>query len=113
MLQSMLAPEADVTIARSLAEARGWLTRARFDIVILDMGLQDGSGLELLPLLRGENASAPPVVLYSATEASREVAAQVEAALVKSRDPIEQLLFTVRQLGRRHARNAGPAGKVS
>lgn len=113
MLQTMLASEADVTIARSLAEARGWLTRGRFDLVILDMGLQDGSGLELLPLLRGENASAPPVVLYSATEASREVAAQVEAALVKSRDSIEQLLFTVRQLGRRHARNAGTAGKIS
>lgn len=110
MLQTMMDKEAEVTIARSLAEARGWLTRDRFDLVILDMGLQDGSGLELLPLLRGENASAPPVVLYSATEASREVAAQVHAALVKSRDSIEQLLFTVRQLARRHARQAPATG---
>ena len=113
MLQTTLEAEAEVAVARSLAEARGWLSRDRFDLVILDMGLQDGSGLELLPLLRGEHASAPPVVLYSATEASREVAAQVEAALVKSRDSIEQLLFTVRQLARRHAREAAAAGKVS
>jgi PAS domain S-box-containing protein len=112
MVQAMLAPEADVTTARSLSEARGWLTRGRFDLVILDMGLQDGSGLELLPLLRGENSSAPPVVLYSASEASREVAAQVEAALVKSRDSIEQLLFTVRHLARRHASEFAAAGKV-
>ncbi len=113
MLQTTLESEADVAVAHSLAEARGWLSRDRFDLVILDMGLQDGSGLDLLPLLRGEHPSAPPVVLYSATEASREVAAQVEAALVKSRDSIEQLLFTVRQLARRHAREAAAAGKVS
>ncbi|MEQ1579643.1 MAG: response regulator [Steroidobacteraceae bacterium] len=109
MLQTKLASEADVTVARSLAEARGCLTGGGFDLVILDMGLKDGSGLELLPLLRGENASAPPVVLYSATQASRDVAAQVEAALVKSRDSIEQLLFTVRRLARRHA-NKNRAG---
>lgn len=113
MLRTTLESEADVVVARSLAEARGWLSRDRFDLVILDMGLQDGSGLDLLPLLRGDHPSAPPVVLYSATEASREVAAQVEAALVKSRDSIEQLLFTVRQLARRHAREAAAAGKVS
>ncbi len=113
MLQAMLDSEADVTSARSLVEAKDWLGREQFDLVILDMGLQDGSGLELLPLLRGGNASAPPVVLYSATEASREVAAQVEAALVKSRDSIEQLLFTVRHLARRHAREGAPAERVT
>jgi hypothetical protein len=38
------------------------------------------------------------VILYSASEASRDVAGRVQAALVKSRDPVEQLLANVRAL---------------
>ena len=114
MLNEYLSGEGfRITLVGDGAQAIERLAGETFDLVILDMGLQDGSGLELLPLLRGEYSSPPPVVLYSATEASREVAAQVEAALVKSRDSIEQLLFTVRHLARRPARAAAAAGKVS
>jgi DNA-binding response OmpR family regulator len=112
LIKATLSPEADVMTARSLAEAREWLERETFDLVILDMGLKDGSGLDLLPLLRGARPVAPPVVLYSASEASREVAAQVEAALVKSRDSIDHLLSTVRTLARRPAPDASTAGDL-
>lgn len=101
MLRALLEAEAQVTSAHSLVEARALLARERYDLVILDVALHDGSGLELLPLLREEGKPAPPVVLYSATEASRDIAAQVEAALVKSRDSLEQLLSTVRKLAAR------------
>jgi len=113
LIKATLEPEADVVIARSVADAKGCLGQGQFDLVILDMGLEDGSGLDLLPLLRGADKAAPPVVLYSATEASREVAAQVEAALVKSRDSIDHLLLTVRKLARRPAREAAEAGVSS
>jgi hypothetical protein len=60
--------------------------------------LGDGYGLDIPPLLRYVHRVAPPVVLYSATEASREIAALVQAALVKSRDPVDELLASVREL---------------
>jgi DNA-binding response OmpR family regulator len=69
--------------------------------VILDAALGDGSGLDLLPTLHEAGSEAPPVILYSATEPSRELAERVQAALVKSRDSVEHLLATVRRLARR------------
>ncbi|HEX7113569.1 MAG TPA: response regulator [Steroidobacter sp.] len=98
LVEELLKPEADVIAAYSLAQARELLVRRGYDLVILDIALGDGSGLELLPQLHERGGLAPPVILYSATEASREVSGLVQAALVKSRDSIEQLLATVRVL---------------
>ena len=85
--------------ANSLAHAKASVDDD-YDLVILDITLGDGSGLDILPLL-GRKASRPPVILYSATEASRELSSMVEAALVKSRDSVEDLLSNVRTLARR------------
>ena len=41
--------------------------------MILDAALGDGSGLDLLPLLQQAAGDAPPVILYSATEPSRDL----------------------------------------
>jgi len=71
----------------------------------LFFGLGDGSGLDILPLL-GRDGPRPQVILYSASEASRELASKVEAALVKSRDSVESLLSSVRSLVRRDATGA-------
>lgn len=92
-----LAGAAEVTGAASLAAARAVLTRARPDLVILDLGLPDGSGLELLPDL-GEGEAAIPVVVYSAQEMDAALGARVEAVLVKSSASLTQLLRTVRRL---------------
>jgi len=42
-----------VTACGSLAEARDVAARQRFDLLISDLGLPDGSGLELMRHLRG------------------------------------------------------------
>jgi DNA-binding response OmpR family regulator len=97
----LLSDEAEVMQAHSLAQARVHIETERFDLVILDVALGDGSGLDLLPLLHQSGSEAPPIILYSATEPSRELAERVQAALVKSRDPVEHLLATVRRLARR------------
>ena len=69
--------------AASLAEARSMLANVRYDLVILDLTLPDGSGWELLPLIR-EQDPAPRVIVLSGTELSRAEAGKVEAALLKS-----------------------------
>ncbi len=48
--------------ARSLVEARDALTLAQYDLVVLDIGLPDGSGTELIPDLR-EKYQTPVIVL--------------------------------------------------
>jgi PAS domain S-box-containing protein len=98
LVEELLSDEAEVVRAHSLAQARAHVEKERFDLVILDAALGDGSGLDLLPMLHQAGSEAPPVILYSATEPSRALSERVQAALVKSRDSVEQLLATVRRL---------------
>lgn len=57
--------------AEDLRAARVLLNRLRFDLCILDVNLPDGSGLELLPSLRG----AVPVILLTANDLEGDVVA--------------------------------------
>ena len=101
LVEELLADEADVVRAHSLARRDRTCEAGRYDLVILDAALGDGSGLDLLPMLHEAAGRAPPVILYSATEPSRDLSERVQAALVKSRDSVEQLLATVRRLANR------------
>ncbi|MBI5923441.1 MAG: CHASE domain-containing protein [Betaproteobacteria bacterium] len=88
---------ADTVHAANLAEARQMLAQCRYDLVILDLDLPDGSGKELLPLLKG--ASPPiPVMVFSVYEIGLEDAKEVDAALVKSRTDNAELLATIKRL---------------
>lgn len=98
MVRELLQEECDITAVHSLADAKRAVVSHQYDLIILDIGLGDGSGLDVLPLLRSKDRTPPPVILYSATEASREISEQVEAALVKSRHSVDQLLASVRSL---------------
>jgi len=84
IVRVMLEGMADIDLADSLAVARERLGTGDYSLVILDIGLPDGSGLDLLPML---NAVEPPipVLVFSAQEVGEDVRTQVSAAFVKSR----------------------------
>jgi PAS domain S-box-containing protein len=77
--------------AGTLASARRALARESYDLVILDLGLPDGSGWSLLPELK-ELPLRPQIMLLSATEVSYTEAQQVDAVLLKSRVSQQNLL---------------------
>ena len=81
--------------AVDLATARERLAGQRFDLVILDLALPDGSGLELLPLL-GSLDPATPVLIFSAHEVDADVADRVASVLVKSQTSNRELLERIR-----------------
>jgi len=86
-----------VSHAASLQQSKQSLDRDRFDLVILDLGLPDGSGLDLLPLIN--SADDPPAVLvFSAHELSPNLTNEVGAALVKSQTDNFRLRKTVNAL---------------
>jgi DNA-binding response OmpR family regulator len=95
---SALAGTANMVGAESLAAARAVLARQRPALVILDLGLPDGSGLELLGELGDEHGRTVPVIVYSAQEMDGTVADRVEAVLTKSRTSLAGLARTVRRL---------------
>jgi len=90
---------AEIIAARTLSTAKDELATRTFDVVILDLGLPDGSGLELLPVIQGLE-HPPPVVVFSASDTATRVDVQqaVAASLVKSRTSNARLLRIVREL---------------
>jgi PAS domain S-box-containing protein len=87
--------------AGSLASARTILAARRPDVIVLDLGLPDGSGQDLLvELKKAENPL--PVILYSAQEVDKAVSALADAVIVKSRRALPKLAATVLDTVDRH-----------
>lgn len=74
--------------ARSLKEARKAIDGKDFAAAILDIGLLDGSGLDLVPALRSRNQSMP-IIVFTAQQA--DCAEGVDRLLTKSRENLERL----------------------
>jgi len=103
LIRRAFAPQAeqvDVTVARSLDEARGCLTQILPDLVFVDLHLPDGSGLSLL---EGEQEDQYPLVVMTAhgqDEAAFEAlkvgalqyVVKSEAALAELPDKVELAL---------------------
>ena len=94
----ILQDVAEVTHAANLQETQQQLATKTFDLVILDLELPDGSGLELLPKLKCQSKKTVPVVVFSARDLGKDAARKVEATLVKSRTSNQELLDTIKSL---------------
>ena len=88
---------AEFVPADSLAEARRLLAEQPFDLVLLDLGLPDGNGLELLDELQHQRPGLPVAVL-SASEMDGHELAGVSAALAKSRNDGQHFLHMLNRL---------------
>jgi PAS domain S-box-containing protein len=98
VVSAVMGDEAQIIPARTLAEARATLAAdANFALVIVDVGLPDGSGLDLLGELR-HLPKPPPVLIFSASDYDAGTARQVAASLVKSRTENRELHETIRHL---------------
>jgi PAS domain S-box-containing protein len=84
---------ADITSVPSVAEARATLQAGGVDLMILDIGLTDGSGLALLD---GDDPK-PPTVLFTGQEAPPERHDELVAVLVKSQTTLDQLASLIRE----------------
>ncbi len=97
VLGAMLEAYAEVDVAFDLATARRKLAQHNYDLIILDIGLPDGSGLDLLPELSGAQTNTP-VVIFSAQEVSEESAQRVAGVMVKSRAGNKTMVEMVKEL---------------
>ena len=78
IVMALTGPEASVICRSTLAQARDALAEERFDLLILDINLPDGSGLDLLGQVRAEG-DATPVILLTANDLELDEVTGLEA----------------------------------
>jgi PAS domain S-box-containing protein len=91
VVKAMVIERFDFELATSLREALARVKQEHFDVVILDLGLPDGSGWDLLPEIRARQPDTRVVVL-SGVVMTPEEALRVEAVLLKSQISPHDLL---------------------
>ena len=72
---ALQGPEVQVTLVNTLAQAWEALGKGRFDLLLLDVNLPDGSGLELLKKVRGQ----VPVILLTANDLETDIVTGLES----------------------------------
>lgn len=104
LIVTLLDQESDLEVvaqAGSLSEARSCAARTGFDVAVLDLGLPDGNGAELIRDLRKVNAEVAVLVL-SATLDPNNLQRATEAGADEIMDkwtPSGEVVEVIRRLG--------------
>ena len=104
LMEVLLGNQPDIELlaqAGSLAEARALATKFDLDVAILDLGLPDGSGADLIADLRQANPDMRVMVLSASLDpAGLEKARNAGADEIMDKlTPLEEVLAAVRRLG--------------
>jgi PAS domain S-box-containing protein len=94
VIKAMTGENFEFTLAESLQQARARLAEKKFDLVMLDIGLPDGSGWLLLPEIRILLPNAR-VIILSGENTKPDEARKVEAVLFKSQFSIQGLMQAI------------------
>jgi DNA-binding response OmpR family regulator len=86
---------ADYTCALTLEDARLLLAKEQFDIILLDLHLPDGSGLELMNMIRQLSAQ---VIVFSGHELSSIDRDGITTVLTKAKTSNDQLLKAIKNI---------------
>ena len=102
VVNAMVTEHMNLDNAPTLETARSLLTQHAYDAVLLDIGLPDGSGWDLIPAIKSEQPDAVIIVL-TGEEVSNERLDSVEAVLMKTRLTTEKLIDVIQN--RIHSHN--------
>jgi len=95
MLKEALQGKAELINAPTLRDAENSLGKTAFSLIILDIGLPDGSGLKFLESLHQSQKSATPIMILSADEVDMATQHKVAQAMVKSRVSEEKIINSI------------------
>lgn len=98
IVSQILKDKASIILAHNLKEAKEKVRTEHFEMVILDITLPDGNGMELLTYLRKCGKQSIPVLIFSASETSGDIDQKVAASLVKSKTNNEELVDMIQSI---------------
>ncbi|MBT3305475.1 MAG: PAS domain S-box protein [Alphaproteobacteria bacterium] len=95
VVSGLFEASANVVAVSTVKQAKEMLSARSFDMVLLDLGLPDGSGAELLPLLKNADETTIPTIVFSGLDVGEDIAAEVNAVLIKSKTTNDELVKTI------------------
>lgn len=109
VISAMVRDHLNLEWAGTMADAKRLLKQQAYDAVLLDIGLPDGSGWDLIPDIENKQPNAA-IVILSGEDISKEEHSAVEGVLLKNRLTSEQLINVIRE---RIQSNQPPASRSS
>lgn len=97
LVDMLLGEKFKMNQAGSLAEAKKLLSENCYDLLLLDIGLPDGSGLDLIEYIR-TLSKTPEVVIFSADDIKINQKMPVAETLVKSRTTNNELVEKIEKI---------------
>lgn len=95
VISALIGDAAEIIGAKSFREAKKYLQRECYNLIILDLILPDGNGLELLPFCNAYPQNSTPVIVFSIDDVSAKIASEVHAVLIKSRANNTEILEVI------------------
>jgi DNA-binding NarL/FixJ family response regulator len=102
LMEILLDSQSDMKLvaqAGSLVEARAHTARFEFDVAVLDLGLPDGNGVDLIPDLRQANPEVGVLILSAGLDAASVESTTGADEILDKLAPLDEVLGTVRRLG--------------
>ncbi len=97
IMTTLLGDNMTVISAHTLFQATQILQHEQFDLVILDIGLPDGTGLDFLSILQ-QYSAVTPVIIFSGEHITNDILNKVDAVLIKSQASNAELIKTIKSL---------------
>lgn len=95
VLRATLQDKATLITAGTLKQATEFLRQQKFAMIILDIKMPDGSGLDLLECLDSLTEEPPPVVILAADAPPAQMCDQAAAVIVKTRTSEDKVVETI------------------
>jgi DNA-binding NarL/FixJ family response regulator len=104
LMEILLDRQPDIELlaqAGSLVEARAQAARFELDVAVLDLGLPDGNGADLIADLRRASNEVRVLILSASLDPAGIEKARSAGAdeILDKRTPVDEILATVRRLG--------------
>ena len=108
VVESAFEGKALLHSTQSMSQARAFVRRSKYDAAILDVGMLDGCGTDLVAPLRGRSP-AVPIMLFTAQEVEPAARNGIDLVLVKSRASLDTLVDqTIDLIEARKNKGIGP-----
>ena len=91
IVKEILNNECELLWAPTLEKSHSIIKQGNIDLILLDIGLPDGSGLDLIPDIE-QMEPQPQIIIFSALYVSEEYISRVDKVLIKSETNNEKLL---------------------